>query len=458
MLLEKSRSFHKVWMAWTGKESVITVKSSNKPRRLPAHVLRKFAAKLGPGLVTGAADDDPSGIFTYSQSGAQFGLGQLWTVLFMLPLLISVQEMATRIAIVTNQGVATVIRKNYSAAWLYGIVGLLLITNTINLGADLGAMAESSRLVLDLPYIPYVLVFGAIGLLLEVAIPYRRYAPYLKILTVSLFAYVLTGFIVTQNWANVIKATFVPRIHFDFQFLMILVGVLGTTISPYMFFWQAAQQREEDAASRKTRKSFVAGLLKDMRIDTLVGMTFSEIATWFIMLTTAEVLYSHGVRNIRSAAQAAAALEPFVQRFPHAGEISKFLFAFGIVGTGLLAVPIFAATSAYALCDCFGWRDSLALRFRQARVFYGVMIAGTGVGVLLNYIGIDPIKALIYSAVLNGVVALPMIFLLIRIAGREDIMGEHVSGPASRIFTGITLVCMTLAAVLAVYTFVVPRR
>ena len=419
-------------------------------------MLRKFAVKLGPGLVTGAADDDPSGIFTYSQSGAQFGLGQLWTVLFMLPLLISVQEMATRIAIVTNQGVATVIRKNYSAAWLYGIVGLLLITNTINLGADLGAMAESSRLVLDLPYIPYVLIFGAVGLLLEVAIPYRRYAPFLKILTVSLFAYVLTGFIATQNWGKVVKATFVPRIHFDFQFLMILVGVLGTTISPYMFFWQAAQQREEDAASKKTRKSFIAGLLRDMRIDTLVGMTFSEIATWFIMLTTAEVLYSHGVRNIRSAAQAAAALEPFVQRFPHAGEISKFLFAFGIVGTGLLAVPIFAATSAYALCDCFGWRDSLALRFRQARVFYGAMIAGTGVGILLNYIGIDPIKALIYSAVLNGVVALPMIFLLIRIAGREDIMGEHVSGPASRIFTGITLVCMTLAAVLAIYTFVFP--
>jgi Mn2+/Fe2+ NRAMP family transporter len=239
---------------------------------------------------------------------------------------------------------------------------------------------------------------------------------------------------------------------------MILVGVLGTTISPYMFFWQASQQIEEDGAAGKTAKSFIGRLIRDMRVDTVVGMIFSEIAAWFIMLTTGEVLYRHGVRDIRTAAQAAAALRPFVARFPHAGKISELLFAFGIIGTGLLAVPIFAATSAYALCDCFGLKDSLNLNFRKARFFYGVIAAGTIVGVLLNYVHIDPIKALIYSAVLNGVVAVPMIFLLIRIASREDIMGSHVSGTASQCFAWITFACMTLAAILAGYTFFVPTR
>lgn len=432
--------------------------AGKKAARVSAKRLRKWLAVLGPGLVTGAADDDPSGIFTYSQSGAQFGLGQLWTVLFMLPLLIGVQEMATRIAIATNQGIATVIRKNYSKAWLYGIVGLLVVTNTINLGADLGAIAESSRLLVNLPYIPYVLIFGVAGLLLEILLPYRRYAPYLKILTVSLLAYFITGFIATQNWRRVFRAVFVPQIHFDFQFLMILVGVLGTTISPYMFFWQAAQQREEDQESGKTGKGFIAGLIRDMRIDTFTGMIFSQIATWFIVLTTGEVLYTHGVHTISSAAQAAAALEPLVQRFPHSGKISELLFALGILGTGLLAVPIFAASSAYAICDSFGWRDSLALRPRQARVFYGVIVAGTAIGASLNYLRIDPIRALIYAAVLNGVAAPPMIFLLIRIAGKKEIMGPYTSGAASKILNWITFACMTAAVLLAGYAFLFPAR
>jgi Mn2+/Fe2+ NRAMP family transporter len=427
-------------------------------RKSPAGLLGRFASKLGPGLVTGAADDDPSGIFTYSQSGAQFGLGQLWTVLFMLPLLVAVQEMCTRIAIVTDKGLATVIRENYSRAWLYGIVGLLLLTNTINLGADLGAMAESSRLLIKLSYIPFVLIFGLIGLALEILVPYRRYAPYLKILTVSLFAYFLTGCIATRGWREVIKATFIPNIHLDFQFLMIIVGVLGTTISPYMFFWQAAQQREENAATGKRGMAFAKGVIRDMRIDTFVGMMFSEVATWFIMLTTAEVLYPHGIRDIHTAGQAAAALEPFVHRFPHSGFISELLFCLGIIGTGLLAVPIFAASSAYAFCDCFGKKESLALRFSQARAFYGVITAGTIAGVLLNYLKIDPIKALIYAAVLNGVVALPMIYLLIRISARKDIMGEYVSGAASKLFTWTTLLCMTMAAVLAIYIFFFPVK
>jgi NRAMP (natural resistance-associated macrophage protein)-like metal ion transporter len=429
--------------------------ASNKS---PLIFLRKFAAMLGPGLVTGAADDDPSGIFTYSQAGAQFGLGQLWTAFFMLPLLVSVQEMCTRIAIVTDKGLATVIRENYSRAWLYVIVGLLLLTNTINLGADLGAMAESSRLIIKLPYIPFVLVFGLVGLVLEILVPYRRYAPYLKVLTVSLFAYFLTGCIATRGWYAVFKATFIPEVHFNFQFLMIIVGVLGTTISPYMFFWQAAQQREENHEKGKRGAAFCKAVIRDMRIDTFIGMLFSEVAAWFIILTTAEVLYPHGIRDIHSAADAAAALEPFVHRFPHSGFVAELLFCLGIIGTGLLAVPIFAASSAYAFCDCFGRRESLALRFSQARSFYGVIAAGTIAGVLLNYIGIDPIKALIYAAVLNGVVALPMIYILIRISARKDIMGDYVSGPASKILTWITLLSMTMAAVLAVYTFFLPQK
>lgn len=415
--------------------------------------LRKFIRALGPGLVTGAADDDPSGILTYSQSGAQFGLSQLWTAIVMLPFLIAIQEMCARIALATDQGISSVIRRHYSRAVLYGIVSLLLIANTINLGADLGAMADSARLLLPLPYYFYILVFGLIAILLEVFISYKRYAPMLKLLTVSLLAYVLTGLIATRDWATVLKASFLPHVQFDFQFMMIIVGVFGTTISPYCFFWQASQELEEKRANSSGR-GISGSLLADARRDTTIGMIFSEIATWFIIETTAVVLYANGVRNISTSAQAASALEPLVRNFAHAGKISEILFALGVIGTGALAVPIFAASSSYAVCELFGWAESLALKPGQARGFYWTMLAGTIIGVLLNYCGFNPIKLLIYAAVINGVAAVPIIFILIRISNNKKIMGAYTSGKLSNIFGGATFAVMALAAGLMLYTFV----
>jgi len=415
--------------------------------------LRKFIALLGPGLVTGAADDDPSGILTYSQSGAQFGLNQLWTAFFMLPLLISVQEISARIALVTDQGIASVIRRNYSKPVLYTIVGLLLVANTINLGADLGAMADCARLLVNLPYYLFVFAFDLIAILMEVIVPYKTYAPILKLLTVSLLAYFLTGLIATRDWATVFRATFVPHVRFDFQFLMIIVGVLGTTISPYCFFWQASQELEEKRAHRDA-PGITGSLLEDARTDTAFGMIFSEVATWFMIETTAVVLYPNGVRDIETSSQAASALEPLVKSFAHAGKISEILFVLGVIGTGALAVPIFAASSSYAVCELFGWEESLALRPSQAPGFYWTMLAGTVVGVLLNYVGINPIKALIYSAVINGLIAVPIIFMLIRIANNKKIMGQYTSGTLSNLFSIATFTFMALAAVLMLYTFI----
>jgi NRAMP (natural resistance-associated macrophage protein)-like metal ion transporter len=410
--------------------------------------------------VTGAADDDPSGIFTYSQAGAQFGLGLLWTAVFMLPLMIAVQEMCARIAIVTGEGITTVIKQHYSKTWLYSIVAMLLVANTINLGVDLGAMAEAAKLLVPVHYGTAVVMFALLLIGLEIVVPYRRYAPILKWLTISLFAYVVTCIIATRNWPAVLKATFVPSIHFNFQFLMIIVGVLGTTISPYMFFWQAAQEREEveerkEAHQHRPARRFV---LKNMRIDTVSGMIFSEITAWCILLTTGEVLHANGVTDIKSAAQAASAIRPLVRTFPHAGKISEVLFALGILGTGALAVPIFAATSSYALSELMGWKEGLALSFSEAKRFYFAIVAGTVIGVFINVLGIDPIKALVYTAVLNGVVAVPMIFLLIRITSNRKIMGQNTSGPLGSTLSWLTFAGMGMAAVAAVYAFVTGRQ
>jgi NRAMP (natural resistance-associated macrophage protein)-like metal ion transporter len=415
--------------------------------------LKRWAAVIGPGVVTGAADDDPSGIFTYSQSGAQFGLSQLWAVVFMLPLMIAVQEMCARIAIVTHQGLAAVIKQHYSKTWLYSIVFMLLVANTINLGVDLGAMAAAVRLLAPLHFTIAVIIFGAVTVLLETAVPYRRYAPLLKILTFSLFTYLLTAIIATSNWRAIARATFVPQVHLNFQFTMIIVGLLGTTISPYMFFWQAAQEREEERLLTSGKRRALRPRLKNMRIDTVLGMMFSEMAAWCIMVTTAEVLHTHGVTDIRSSAQAASALAPLVHSFKHAGKISEVLFALGVLGTGALAVPIFAATSSYALGELMGWEGSLELPLSKARPFYLVIAIGTIIGMTVNFIGIDPIKALIYTAVLNGIVAVPMIFLLIRITNSQKIMGKNVSGPVGATISWITFAAMGGAAVLTIYEF-----
>jgi NRAMP (natural resistance-associated macrophage protein)-like metal ion transporter len=373
----------------------------------------KFLTILGPGLTTGAADDDPSGIATYSQTGAQFGYGQLWTALYMLPFMAAVQEACARIGLVTGKGICAVVKQHYSKKVLYTVVGLVVVANTINIGADIGAMASAAQLLVPGPFILFTLVFTVIILLLEIFTSYRTYSKILKWLAVTLLAYPLTLFIVNQPWATVLKATITPHFEFSFAFLFIITGVLGTTISPYMFFWEASQEVEEQREEGRIfhGKPQVSWLhIKKMRIDNNFGMLFSEFATWSIIVVGATVLHKSGVTDVKTAADAAKALEPLVHSFPNAGFLAKLIFSVGIIGLGLLAVPVLSGSAAYAVCEAFKWKSSLNLKLKRAPAFYTVICSATVIGLLINFIGIDPVKALVYAAVLNGVAAVPYYF------------------------------------------------
>lgn len=419
--------------------------------------IKKFLRIFGPGVVTGAADDDPSGIATYSQTGAQFGYGQLWTAVFMLPLLASVQEACARIGAVTGKGIAGVIKENYTPMVLYVAVTLVLIANTINIGADIGAMAAAAQLILPINFVILTLLFTTTVLILEIFITYRSYAKILKWLCLSLLAYPITVFMMDEPWLEIIKATFIPYIEFNFQFLFIITGVLGTTLSPYLFFWQASQVVEEgrDKSSsirnEKPRVSWKA--IRNIRIDNFIGMFFSEICTWSIIVVTATSLHAHGITDIKTSADAARALEPFVHTFPHAGFLAKVIFAAGIIGLGLLAVPVLAGSSAYAISEAFNWKDGLNLKLKKAHGFYGVITISTLVGLIINFIGIDPIKALVVAAVLNGVVAVPLIFLIASIANNNKIMGKYKSRMLSNTFVWLTFIGMAISSIGMIYTY-----
>jgi len=406
---------------------------------------------LGPGLITGAADDDPSGIATYSQTGAQFGYGQLWTVLFMYPLMTAVQEACARIGAVTGKGLAAVVRENYSRKLLYGTVGLVILANTINIGADIGAMASATRLIIPLPFAFLAISFTIIVLLLEVFVAYKHYVKLLKWLALTLLAYPVTAFIVHQNWLVVGRALLVPHIELSFGFLFIITAVLGTTISPYMFFWQASEEVEEEiVAGRLAQRGGIPHIgkrfMRNLRIDNALGMLFSEITTFFIIITAAAVLNANGVTNINTAADAARALQPLVHGFPHAGFLAQLIFAIGIVGLGLLAVPVLAGSASYALSEAVGWREGLYRKFRRAHGFYGVITIATLIGLLINFVGIDPVKALVFAAVFNGVAAVPLILLIFMMARNEKIMGEYRSRKLSQTIVIITFILMLLAA------------
>jgi NRAMP (natural resistance-associated macrophage protein)-like metal ion transporter len=418
--------------------------------------IKGFWRKLGPGLVTGAADDDPSGIATYSQTGAQFGYGQLWTALWMLPLMVAVQEACARIGLVTGKGVTTIVKERYNKVVLYSVVGLVVVANTINIGADLGAMAAGAQLLVHASFIFLTLSFTVIILLVEIFTNYKRYAKILKWLAVTLLAYPITLFIVKQPWGTVLKNTVVPHFEFSFAFLFIITGVLGTTISPYMFIWEASQEVEElDEKFETTKGKPVIGRMsiKNMRFDNTFGMLFSEFATWSIIVVGGTVLHNHGITNINTAADAAKALEPLVHSFPHAGFLSKLIFAVGIIGLGLLAIPVLSGSAAYSFAEALNWKASLNLKFGKAKGFYGIIIAATVVGLLLNFIGVDPVKALVYAAVFNGVAAVPLIFLVLKISSNEEIMGEFKSGPVSKTILWITLIAMGAAAIAMFFTF-----
>lgn len=414
-----------------------------------------YLTLLGPGLTTGAADDDPSGIATYSQTGAQFGYGQLWAALYMLPFMMTVQEACARIGLVTGKGIAAVVKENYSRKVLYAVVGLVVVANIINIGADIGAMASAAQLLIPVPFAVLTLVFAAIILLLEIYTSYKIYAKILKWLALALLAYPITVFIVHQPWGAILKATVIPHFEFSFAFLFIITGVLGTTISPYMFFWEASQEVEE----QKEKKRIKAGhslvswqRIRHMRIDNNAGMIISEITTWCIMLVAATVLHNSGVKDVNTAADAAKALEPLVHTFPDAGFLAKLIFAVGIIGLGLLAVPVLSGSAAYAVAEAADWKASLNLKPQKARGFYAVIIIATIIGLTINFVGIDPVKALIYAAVLNGVAAVPLLYLITRISANETIMGEYKSGKLSKVLLWFTFIAMGAAAIAMFFT------
>lgn len=417
--------------------------------------IKGFWRVLGPGLVTGAADDDPSGIATYSQTGAQFGYGQLWTALYMLPLMTAVQEACARIGLVTGKGITRIVRESYSRTVLYLVVALVVIANTINIGADIGAMAAAAQLIIPAPFFVLTLTFTAIILLLEIFTSYKTYSKILKWLAITLLAYPVTLFIVHQPWPTILKASVTPHFEFSFAFLFIITGVLGTTISPYMFFWEASQEVEEDKEKHllKKGKAMISWIsVRRMRLDNGFGMLFSEFATWSIIVVGATVLHNSGVKDVTTAADAAKALEPLVHSFPHAGFLSKLIFSVGIVGLGLLAVPVLSGSAAYSVSEAFKWKASLNLKLKNAPGFYGVIIAATIVGLFINFIGIDPVKALVYAAVLNGVAAVPLLFLIIKISSNEKVMGEFKSGWLSKIILWVTFAAMAAAAIAMFYT------
>jgi NRAMP (natural resistance-associated macrophage protein)-like metal ion transporter len=406
---------------------------------------------LGPGLTTGAADDDPSGIATYSQAGAGYGLQLIWIALFTYPFMATVQEMCARIGIVSGQGLAANIRKHYTPRVLYVVTALLFLANALNIAADLGAMSAATRLLLpNVGFGLLVVFFAAVSLGLQIFTTYARYAKYLKYLTLALLSYVAVAFAVGLDWGDVFYHTIVPSMSFSRDQIFLLCGILGTTISPYLFFWQTSQEVEErilkgEMTAKERRSQVTAQDLKAMRTDVWSGMGFSNLITFFIFAACAGTLYAHGVTNIATADQAAAALKPF-------GELAFLLFALGIVGTGLLAVPVLAGSTAYALSESFGWKNGLYHKLNQAYAFYGVIIVSMLIGISANFIHLDPIKALIYAAVANGVIAPIILFFVVRISGNTHVMGEYANSKIVARLGWITIGFMAVSGIAALAT------
>ena len=382
----------------------------------------RWLRKLGPGVITGAADDDPSGIATYSQAGAQFGFALGWTVVLTLPLMIAIQMISARIGRVTGHGLASNIRRHYPAPVLYAVVALLFVANTINVAADIAAMAESVHLVAGGPTQLYAVAFGAVCLGLEVFMSYRKYVRYLKWLTLALFAYVGVVLSVDVQWGQVLAGIALPRLDLSAPALTLVVAIFGTTISPYLFFWQAAQEVEESAAAASGRKGANAAStgrqLQRIELDTIAGMTFSNLIALAIIVSAAATLHPAGITHIESSAQAAEALRPI------AGPFAFALFCLGIVGTGMLAVPVLAGSAAYAVAETFRWKHGLDLKPHQARGFYAIVALATAGGVGLNFLGIDPIRALVWAAVINGVAAVPIMAVMMLLASDRRVLGK----------------------------------
>lgn len=413
----------------------------------------KFWTALGPGLTTGAADDDPSGIATYSQAGARYGFSLLWLSTFTFPLMAVVQEMCARIGLVTGQGLAANIRKHFPPWVLYLCTGLLFFANTFNIGADLGAMATAAQLIIPKVGFNYLIIFfGALSLFLQIFISYSDYAKYLKWLALILIAYIFSALSLDLNWNEILKNTFLPQIKFSKDQIFLICGILGTTISPYLFFWQTSQEVEEEILEGKTsilqrQRETSKGEIKKMRVDVWSGMFFSNLVMFFIIVTCAEILFKNGQFNIQTAADAASALGPL------AGQYATLLFSIGIVGTGLLAVPVLAGSTSYALSEAFGWKQGLYRKLKKASAFYGIIIISVVLGMIMNFFHADPIKTLIYSAVINGLVAPIILILIVKISDSKTIMDKWANRPLTSALGWIVSVVMILAGVATLASF-----
>lgn len=415
----------------------------------PFKLAEEYWSTLGPGLTTGAADNDPSGIATYSQAGAQYGLQLIWLSLFTYPFMATVQEMCARIGIVSGEGLAANIRRHYPAGVLYGATALLFFANTLNIAADLGAMAASTRLLLPSVQAELLVVlFALVSLGLQIFTTYARYATYLKYLTLAMFSYVVVAFSVHLDWVSVLQHTIIPSFTVTKGHVFLLAAILGTTISPYLFFWQTSQEVEEgimhgEKSIAARRHDVSPTSIRRMRTDVWSGMLFSNLITFFIFAACAGTLYANGITNIATAEQAAAALRPF-------GEFAYWLFAIGIVGTGLLAVPVLAGSTAYALAESLGWKYGLYRKLKQAYAFYGIIIVSMLVGVAANFMHLDPIKGLIWAAVANGVISPIILYFVVRLSGNKRIMGEHANGSLAHTVGWVTVILMALSGIAAI--------
>ena len=410
---------------------------------------RSWLRQLGPGLVTGAADDDPSGIATYSQAGAKFGYELGWTVVLTYPLMVAVQVISARLGRVTGRGLADNIRENFPAPVLYALVIMLLVANTINVAADVAAMGQSLQLVVGGPSQVYAVAFGVVCLALEIYLSYRRYVTYLKWLTLALFAYVGVALVANISWSAVLSGIVWPRVSLSADMLTVIVAVFGTTISPYLFFWQAAQEVEEvdahpKAHALKQSPSQAPTQLRRINIDTWVGMGLSNSIALFIIIATAATLHQSGVLDIQTSAQAAEALRPIAGRF------AFLLFSLGIIGTGLLAIPVLAGSAAYAVAEAFRWRRGLDRKLREARGFYAIVAFATLGGMALTFSPIDPIKALFWSAIINGVISVPVLVVMMVLAGDARVMGKFVASRRLKL-AGWAAALVMAAAVCAMF-------
>lgn len=414
--------------------------------------MRNIFKKFGPGFVTGVADDDPSGIATYSIAGARYGYKMNWMSLFLLPAMVAIQEMCGRVGLVTGRGLASVIKKYYSRRLMWFAVILLTISNVISIGADLGIMAASLEMLMGLSYFFWIVVVAAVVIILEIAVSYKVYSQVLKWLGLSLLVYVVTAFLVKQSWGEIALYTLIPHIELNMGYLMTMVGFVGTTISPFLFFWQASEEVEEEIAEEKIvdfdiKPAVTKKDIKRLGLDTKIGMIFSNTITFFIILTAAATLHKNGIFDIETPQQAALALKPLV------GNFAYLLFSVGVIGIGLQSIPVMAGSTAYALSDALGIKEGLSKKFSRAKGFYLFLALATIVGLLINLFKINTIQALFYAAIVNGVLAVPLIFIIIKLAKDERIVGEYKTSKLNTVVAWITFGFMALAVVLMLAEF-----